>query len=100
MKFCGLHYFLVEIFAIYATKPHTSRDSVSPICLLPRPLGRLSLVSAMSVCLLSYIPIPLINRPCVAGAVLQTPSSLIHSFIHKLSDPFPPTLQHIINRKP
>ena len=37
-----------------------------------------------------------INRPGVAGAVLQTPSSMIHSFIHSfihwLSHLFPPIL--------
>ena len=27
----------------------------------------------------------LFNRPCVAGAVLQTPLSLIHSFIYSLA---------------
>ena len=30
----------------------------------------------------------------VAGAVLQTPLSLIHSFIHSFADPFPPNLQN------
>ena len=40
------------------------------------------------------------NRPSVAGAVLQTPPWLIHSFIHWLSHPFPPNLQDIINPKP
>ena len=39
---------------------------------------------------------PLINRPGVAGAVLQTASSLIKSVMH----PFPPNLQDIINPKP
>ena len=37
----------------------------------------------------------LINRPCVAGAVLQTPVSLISS----VSDPFPPNFQSILNHK-
>ena len=36
------------------------------------------------------------NRPGVAGAVLQTASSLIHS----VGQPFPPNLQNIINHKP
>ena len=36
-----------------------------------------------------------INRPGVAGAVLQTPLSNIQS----LSDPFPPNLQNIITPK-
>ena len=40
------------------------------------------------------------NRTGVAGAVLQTLSSLIHSFIHSLTDAFPPDLQKIINPKP
>ena len=38
----------------------------------------------------------LFNRPGVAGAVLQTPSSLIDSD----NQPFPPNLQNIINHKP
>ena len=38
----------------------------------------------------------IINRPVLAGAVLQTASSLINLLIH----PFPPNLQHIINPKP
>ena len=38
----------------------------------------------------------LINRPGIAGAVQQTPLSLIKS----LSHPFPPHLQDIINPKP
>ena len=33
------------------------------------------------------------NRPGVDGAVLQTPLSLIRSFIHYLTHPFPPNLQ-------
>ena len=37
------------------------------------------------------------NRLCVAGAVLQTPLSLIHSFIN---DPYPPNLQNTITLKP
>ena len=38
----------------------------------------------------------MINRPGVAEAVLQTPSSLTES----VTDPFPPNLQDIINPKP
>ena len=38
----------------------------------------------------------LFNRPGVAGAVLQTPLSPIHS----VSDPFPPNLQATFNPKP
>ena len=34
------------------------------------------------------------NRPGVAGAVLQTPLSLIHSIIHKVTRPFPSNLQN------
>ena len=40
------------------------------------------------------------NRPGVAGAVLQTPSSLIDSVSESVSQPFPPNLQDIINHKP
>ena len=48
-----------------------------------------------------------INRPGVAGAYLQTPSSLLmtllmtltDSFINSLFHPFPPNLQDIINLK-
>ena len=36
------------------------------------------------------------NRPGVAGAVLQTPSS----FINSVSSPFPPNLQDITNPMP
>ena len=42
----------------------------------------------------------LFNRPGVAGAVLQTPPSLIDSFIHSLSDPLWKYLQKIITPKP
>ena len=38
----------------------------------------------------------IINRPCVAGVVLQTPPSLIKS----VTDAFPPNLQNIITPKP
>ena len=41
-----------------------------------------------------------INRPGLAGAVLQTPSSLINSVSESVSQPFPPNLQDIINHKP
>ena len=37
----------------------------------------------------------MINRPGVAGAVLQTHSSLINSLIDSLSDAFTPDLQNI-----
>ena len=40
------------------------------------------------------------NIPCVAGAVLQSASSLTDYLINKVSDPFPPDLQNIINPKP
>ena len=40
------------------------------------------------------------NRPGVAGAVLQTASSFIHSLINSVNDPFPPNLQGIKNPKP
>ena len=42
----------------------------------------------------------IVNRLGVAGAVLQTASWLIHSFIQSLSDPFPPYLKKIVNSKP
>ena len=49
----------------------------------------------------------IINRPGVAGAVLQTPLLLrregafvTHLFIDTLTDPFPPNLQNIITPKP
>ena len=38
----------------------------------------------------------IINRPGVAGAVLQTPPLLINSFIQALIWPCPPNLQNII----
>ena len=38
----------------------------------------------------------IINRPGVAGAVLQSPPLLIDS----VSQPFPPNLQNTINHKP
>ena len=41
-----------------------------------------------------------VNRPGVAGAVLQTPSSLINSLIDSLTDPFPQNLQNIITPEP
>ena len=41
------------------------------------------------------------NRPGVAGAVLQSPSSLIiNSLIDSLTDAFPPDLQNISTPKP
>ena len=40
------------------------------------------------------------NRPGVAGAVLQSASWFIHSVSQSVSQPFPPNLQNIINRKP
>ena len=40
---------------------------------------------------------PIFNRPGVAGAVLQSPLLLIDSFIKAVRDPFPPSLQNIIN---
>ena len=40
------------------------------------------------------------NRPGVAGAVLQSPLSLINSFIHLFSNPVPPNLQNIIKGEP
>ena len=39
------------------------------------------------------------NRPGVAGAALQTPSTFIHSLIDSVTDPFPPNLQTIITPK-
>ena len=42
----------------------------------------------------------IINRPGVAGAVLQSPLLLIHSFNNWFSDPFPPNLQNIRTPKP
>ena len=42
----------------------------------------------------------LINRPGAAGAVLQTPLSLCHSFSQSVTDPFPHNFQNIINPKP
>ena len=39
------------------------------------------------------------NRPGVAGAVLQSPSLLINSFIESVSHPFPPNLQNNITPK-
>ena len=49
-----------------------------------------------------YVPFKtwIMNRPGVAEAVLQTPSSLIDSFIHSVINPFPSDLQNIINPKP
>ena len=48
----------------------------------------------------SLYSLVLIKRTSVAGAVLQTPLFLIHSFIESVSDPFPPNLQNIISPKP
>ena len=42
----------------------------------------------------------LFTRTGVAGAALQTASSLIHSLIQSVSDPFPPNLQDTFNTKP
>ena len=42
----------------------------------------------------------LFNRPCVAGAVLQSASWFIDSLIQSVIQPFPPNLQNIINPKP
>ena len=42
----------------------------------------------------------LIKRPGVAGAVLQTPSSLIDSFIHWVCHPFVQNLQDSVYPKP
>ena len=39
------------------------------------------------------------NRIGVAAAVLQTPLSFIHSFIHYLTHPFPPNLQDTFTPK-
>ena len=38
----------------------------------------------------------ILNRPSVAGAVLQTPPSIIKS----VTDPFPPDIPNIISPKP
>ena len=40
-----------------------------------------------------------INRPGVAGDVLQSPLSFIDSFIDSVSEPFPPNLLIIITPK-
>ena len=45
----------------------------------------------------NYSVYMLFNRPGVAGVVLQTPSSMIHSF--NVSLPFPPSFENIINHK-
>ena len=45
---------------------------------------------------LYYVSNMIINRPGVAGAVLQSASLLIKW----VSEPFPPNLQDIINHKP
>ena len=42
------------------------------------------------------LKISIINRPGVAGAVLQTPLLLTELLAYSLTDPFPPNLQHII----
>ena len=42
----------------------------------------------------------IIKRPGEAGAVLQTPPSLIDWLNHSVSNPFPPNLQNTINPKP
>ena len=42
----------------------------------------------------------LINRPGVAGAVLHTASSLIHSFIQSVSQPFPKISSNTFTLKP
>ena len=52
--------------------------------------------SPCSGCIVYYI----VNRPGVAGAVLQTALSFIDSFIHSFSEPFPPDIHNIINPKP
>ena len=44
--------------------------------------------------LLIYEAFVIINRPGVAGAVLQTPPSLNNSLIERVTDPFPPNLQN------
>ena len=46
------------------------------------------------------LPHQVINRPGVAGAVLQTASWFIHWFINSVSHPFPPDIHNIINPKP
>ena len=40
------------------------------------------------------------SRPGVAGAVLQSPSQFIHSFINSVSEPFLRNLLFIITPKP
>ena len=39
-----------------------------------------------------YWGLNIVNRPGVAGAVLQSPSLLIHPFIHSLTRPFSPNI--------
>ena len=58
-----------------------------------RSFSALGEISHMSVC-------PVINRPGVAGAVLQTASSLINSLIKWVTEPFPPDIHNIIKPKP
>ena len=57
-----------------------------------------SLINACQACqrFLKAIQIPVFNRPGVAGAVLQTPPSLIKSLIHGLWK----YIQGIVNPKP
>ena len=59
------------------------------------PLGRPGLAHEVATAI-AFLVSQVINRHGVAGAVLQTPSSLID----RLSDPFPPNLQNTINHKP
>ena len=40
----------------------------------------------------------LVNRAGVAGAVLQSPPSLIDSFIHSLSHPFSPNVCPVLQK--
>ena len=42
----------------------------------------------------------MLNRPGVAGAVLQTPLPLLNSFIDSLTCPFPPKVHSTFTLKP
>ena len=46
--------------------------------------------------IMEFLTVMVFNRPGVAGAVLQTASSLTD----RVTDPFPPGIHNIINTKP
>ena len=62
------------------------KSCVSPVFPFTHPLFRVGWLAKRDI----------FTRPSVAGAVLQTPPSLIQS----ASDPFPPNLQNTITPKP